>query len=442
MKGHDSGFVIRDSAKRRAAKSASVRERVQATGKNAKGAANGKVPSPLESARKYETVALMLQGGGALGSYQCGVYEGLHKAGILPNWFAGISIGAINAAILAGNAPERRLERLHAFWDRISIPAIPFGHQWFEWQEALRQKLPLEKSTLALANVQGALAALLFGQSGFFVPRFPPPYVGVGHIESSTSFYDTAPLKSTLEEFVDFDRINAGDVRFSVGAVNVRSGNFVYFDNFDKPGEPKTKIRAEHVMASGALPPAFAAVEVDGEHYWDGGLVSNTPLDHVLSQTPRRDSLVFQVDLWRAQGVLPRNVMEVAERQKDIQFSSRTRFGTKVVQRRQNLRTTLYALLKEIPTEHITPQMRAELEPWLSDRVYDIIHLIYKTKPFEEQYKDYAFAPSTMAEHWRAGLADMRNTLAHPEFFVPPSRRVGVVTHDVHRHGRGGPRME
>ncbi|MBS0515780.1 MAG: patatin-like phospholipase family protein [Proteobacteria bacterium] len=404
---------------------------------NSKRGAGKKADTPAESAQKYETIALMLQGGGALGSYQCGVYEGLHQAGILPNWFAGISIGAINAAILAGNAPAQRLERLRAFWERISIPALPAGgRQWFEWQEALRQKLPLDKYTLALANAQGALAALLFGQSGFFVPRFPPPYVGVDHVESATSFYDTAPLKATLEEFVDFDRINAGAVRFSVGAVNVKSGNFVYFDNF---GEHKRTIRAEHVMASGALPPAFAAIEIDGEYYWDGGLVSNTPLDHVLSHTPRRDSLVFQVDLWRAQGMQPRNIVEALERQKDIQYSSRTRFSTKVVQRFQDLRTTLDALLKQIPPAHITAEMRAELEPWLSDRVYNIIHLIYKTKPFEQQYKDYAFAPSTMAEHWRAGLSDMRNTLTHPEFFVPPSRRVGAVTHDVHRHGRGGP---
>src|SRR5579883_250223 len=250
------------------------------------------VPAPAESARKYETVALVVQGGGALGSYQCGVYEGLHRAGILPNWFAGISIGAINAAILAGNAPEHRLERLHGFWNRISTPAIPFGHKLFEWQENLRATLPLPSSTLALANIQGAFAALLFGQSGFFVPRFPPPYVGVGHLESATSFYDTSVLKTTLEEFVDFDRINAGEVRFSVGAVNVRNGNFIYFDNF---GKHKYTIRAEHVMASGALPPAFAPVEIDGEYYWDGGVVSNTPLDHVLGLTPRRDSLVFQV---------------------------------------------------------------------------------------------------------------------------------------------------
>ncbi len=388
----------------------------------------GKSTPPVgTSAKRYETIALVLQGGGALGSYQCGIYEGLHKAGIRPTWFAGISIGALNAAILAGNAPEQRLEKLHGFWDRISIPASPFAQQMLDWEQKWLDKLPMHKSSLSLSNTQGALAALFFGQQGFYTPRFPPPWPQIGNGPAETSFYDTSALKHTLEEFVDFDRINSSGVRLSVGAVNVRSGNFVNFDNMT------TKIRAEHVMASGSLPPAFPSVEIDGEHYWDGGVVSNTPLDHVLGSAPRRDSLVFQVDLWRAQGLLPRNLMEVFERQKDIQYSSRTRFNTKVIKDWQDMRTTLNALLKEIPPDHVTAEMRALLEPWLSDRVFNIIHLIYKTKPFEEQYKDYAFAPSTMREHWDAGLTDMRRTLAHPEFFVPPSRLVGAVTHDVHR---------
>lgn len=383
--------------------------------------------SPAQSAKKYETVALVLQGGGALGSYQCGVYEGLHKAGIMPNWFAGISIGAINAAILAGNAPEHRIERLHAFWNRISIPAAPMAQQMLAWQKKLFETFKLDKSTAALTNQQGAMAAILFGQSGFYVPRMPPPGFGASQGEEATSFYSTAPLKQTLEEFVDFDLINRGDVRFSVAAVNVQSGNFVNFDN------RSTKIRVEHVLASGALPPAFAAVEIDGEYYWDGGVVSNTPLDHVLGSEPHCDCLVFQVDLWRAQGILPRNMMEVSERQKDIQYSSRTRFNTAVVQQLHDLRTTLDAMLKQIPPKHVSEELRKKLEPWLSDRVYNIIHLIYKTKPFEEQYKDYSFAPSTMIEHWHAGLLDMHRTVAHPEFFAQPSRDVGVVTHDVHR---------
>jgi len=391
------------------------------------------VPTPATSAQQYQNVALVLQGGGALGSYQCGVYEGLHTAGIAPNWFAGISIGAINAAILAGNAPDQRVQRLREFWDRIAVPALPFAKQLLKLEEREFESLPLQRSWLALADTQGALAALLFGQSGFFVPRFPAAYTGLRTGAAATSYYNTAPLKKSLEEFVDFDRINAGDVRFSVGAVNVRTGNFAYFDNY---GPNKVTIRPEHVMASGALPPAFAAVEIDGEYYWDGGIVSNTPLDHVLGDSPRRDSLVFQVDLWRAQGILPRNLMEVAERQKDIQYSSRTRYSTKVIKDWQDMRTTLAALLKEIPPDHVTARMRRELEPWLSDRVYNVIHLIYESKPFEEQYKDYAFAPSTMREHWRAGLDDMQQTLAHREFFAPPSRRVGAVTHDVHKTQR------
>ncbi len=385
--------------------------------------------TPAQSAQRYETVALVLQGGGALGSYQCGVYEGLHAAGIRPNWFAGISIGAINAALLAGNAPEDRVERLHAFWSRVSIPALPLAQAALDLQQRIFDALPWRNELIAAANSQGALAALLFGQSGFFVPRMPPPLPFVSNGKSATSYYDTAPLKTTLEELVDFDRINAksSGVRFSVGAVNVRSGNFVNFDN------TTTRIRAEHVMASGALPPAFAAVEIDGEYYWDGGLVSNTPLDHVLGAVPRRDSLVLQVDLWRAQGELPRNLADVLERQKDIQYSSRTRFHTQVIRDWQDVRTTLHALLKQIPPEQITAEMRRDLDPWLSDRVYNIIHLIYHAKPFEEQYKDYAFAPSTMREHWQAGLADMRRTLRRAEFFALPSRRVGAATHDVNR---------
>jgi len=275
--------------------------------------------------------------------------------------------------------------------------------------------------------VQGALAALLFGQSGFFVPRFPPPYVGVGHVESSTSFYDTTPLKFTLEEFVDFDRINDGAERFGVGAVNVRSGNFVYFDNRE------TKIRVEHVLASAALPPAFAAVEIDGEFYWDGGVVSNTPLEYVLEAAPRRDTLALQVDLWSARGTLPRNLADVFERSKDIQYSSRTRSGTDRMAERQRLRLALGRLAAQLPGKRFPPQLARLLEPWTCNKVLNIVHLIYQAKPNEEQYKDYAFGPAIMLEHWSAGLHDMHATLAHPDFFVPPSRDIGVATHDVHR---------
>ena len=385
-------------------------------------------PSPAESAREYETVALVLQGGGALGSYQCGVYEAMHAADIRPTWFAGTSIGAINAAILAGNAPEHRVERLRDFWRTICEPGGSYAPAVAVVVRSALAWLPASNALAAWANTLGALGALVQGQRGFFSPREQPPYLFSDGSAKATSFYDTTPLRETLERFVDFDRINEDDgVRLSVGATNVANGNFRYFDSAVE------RIGAAHVLASGALPPAFPAVEVDGEHYWDGGLVSNTPLDYVLAGTPRRDSLVFQVELWSSHGVLPKTLMEVLERQKEIQFSSRTRFGTDSVARLQKLRNAIGELLREVPKERLAPELLDALEPWICDRVFNIVHLIYQAKPYEEQFKDYAFGYGTMQEHWAAGLADMQQTLEHPQFFAKPDPGVGAVTHDVHR---------
>jgi NTE family protein len=248
------------------------------------------------------------------------------------------------------------------------------------------------------------------------------------HDPATASIYSTAPLKRTLEELVDFDRINHRTApHLAVGAVNVRSGNFVYFDN------RATKIRAEHVMASGALPPGFPAVEIDGEFYWDGGVVSNTPLEYVIDSEPQGDMLALQVDLWSARGDLPRNLADVLERQKDIQYSSRTRQGTDQIAARQRLRNALGLLLERVPDGSLPAELGAELEPWLCDRVFNIVHLIYRAKSYEEQYKDYAFAAATMREHWASGHDDMRRSLARPEYFMLPQRGLGVVTHDIHR---------
>jgi NTE family protein len=383
--------------------------------------------SPARSASRYETVALVLQGGGALGSYQCGVYEALHGAGIQPGWFAGTSIGAINAAILAGNAPERRIERLHEFWNTICEPAGTFA---WPSSTALRDALAWLPPNSALSAWMGALSALgalVQGQRGFFMPRTVSPFGQMSGSDTATSFYDTAPLKATLERLVDFDRINTGDVRLTVGATNVATGNFRYFDSADE------RIGPEHVMASGALPPAFPAIVIDGEHYWDGGVVSNTPLEYLLESTPRRDTLVFQVDLWSAQGIVPKTLLDVFERQKDIQYSSRTRLSTDALAARQRLRNTLALLLESIPKKHLPDTVLADLDPWLCDRVFNIIHLIYRAKPYEEQFKDYAFGSAAMREHWTSGYEDMTRTLEVPEFFVPPAREIGVVTHDIHR---------
>ena len=261
----------------------------------------------------FECVALLLQGGGALGAYQAGVYEALAEAGIHPNWVAGISIGAINSAIIVGNPPNKRVERLREFWDGITANIVgDLAHQLFapfakgDWQKGLMSQFSAGLSTT-------------FGAPGFFAPRPASPFAYPTGAVEATSFYDTANLKGTLERLVDFDRINSGSVRLSVGAVNVRTGNFVYFDTATH------KIRPEHVMASGALPPGFPPVEIDGEFYWDGGLVSNTPLEWVLESEPRQDMLAFQVDLWNALGGFPGNLAEVETRRKEIQYSSCTR---------------------------------------------------------------------------------------------------------------------
>ena len=389
----------------------------------------GEASSAAALAREYEVVALVLQGGGALGAYQAGVYEALHEGGIAPTWFAGVSIGAINAAILAGNPPEQRVERLREFWDRVVQPASPLA-----WPGRFaRDLIAAWPADPALAQWNQALAAadaLVHGQDGFFRPRRTPPLFETAGSIGATSFYDTTPLRETLERLVDFDRIAAGEVRLAVGATNVRSGNVVWFDS------ATTRLGPEHIMASGALPPAFPAVVIDGEAYWDGGVVSNTPLQYVLETEPRRDTLALQVDLWSARGPVPKTLADVLERQKDIQYSSRTRLGTDAVARQQKLRAALTELVRRVPAKDLPPNLLSDLQPWLCDRVYNIVHLIHQSKAHDEQYKDYAFSPLAMREHWAGGVDDMRRTLREADWFRPPPREVGVVTHDIHRADR------
>lgn len=372
----------------------------------------------------YATVALVLQGGGALGAYQAGVYQGLHEAGILPNWIAGISIGALNTAVIAGNAPEHRVERLREFWQTICRPALlqPSSEALQAWVERLGG--PARQ----LFNAFEAWRALTEGQQGFFVPRLPPPWMALQQPPTLVSFYDTALLKGTLERLADFDRINAGEVRVSVGVVELESGNFDYFDN------TRHTLRPEHFMASGALPPGFPPVEIDGKLYWDGGLVSNTPLTEVVAAEPRRDTLAFQVDLWSAHGHAPGNLFDVYERAKDIQYSSRTRAVTNQLQREQAYRRLLRELLEQVPAE------ARERDPWCRramtlacEHRYNIVHLIYQDKEWDGASKDYEFGPLTMRNHWDSGLADIRHTLAHPEWLELPDNVNGFVTHDVHR---------
>jgi NTE family protein len=356
---------------------------------------------------------LLLQGGGALGAYQAGVYERLSEAGIEPTWVAGISIGAINCAIIAGNAPQDRVARLRSFWEQVSATNdLGLGQLW--------NRVALPDPVRRWVNQVQAGAVMANGVPGFFVPRVPPPWLGGG----TASFYDTAPLRATLERLVDFERINGRQMRFSVGAVNVRTGNFAYFDN------ATDTIRPEHIMASGALPPAFAAVEVDGEFYWDGGLVSNTPLDWVLSGRSGLDTLVLQVDLWAADGALPADLASVAVRMKEVQFSSRTRAATDNFRRMEKLRTAFNELLAQLPPAlAASPQARMLAEA--SDAaLYNIVQLVYHSPTYEGQAKDYEFSRRTMDEHWRAGYMDAGVTLSHPEVLALPLPEQSPAVYD------------
>jgi NTE family protein len=371
----------------------------------------------------FDCIALLLQGGGALGSYQAGVYEALAEADLQPDWVSGISIGAINGALIAGNAPDRRIEQLRKFWGQITV--APHGLD--AWLAPLSAASDVTRGWM---NQTTAAMALFAGAPGFFRPRLVAPWFVPPGGPGAVSYYETAQLRSTLERLVDFDRINSGSVRFTVGAVNVRSGNLVCFDTATR------RIGPEHVMASGALPPGFPAVEIEGEHYWDGGLVSNTPLEWVVENVPRQDTLAFQVDLWSARGDFPRHMAEVETRQKEIIYSSRTRASTSSFKRMQRMRHAAAKLSGDMP-EHVrnSPEMEV-LQPMIEHKAYNIIQLIYRAKTYEGPSKDYEFSRRSMEEHWRAGYHDALRTLRHPEVLNRSKTPDGVFTFDLHTDGR------
>jgi NTE family protein len=364
----------------------------------------------------FECIALLLQGGGALGSYQAGVYQALAEANLEPEWVAGISIGAINSALIAGNPPESRVARLREFWEAVSTP--PLGIPYLKSVE-----IP-DEFTRRLINQARAMGILLFGAPQFFTPRTPSPLFWPFQNVDAMSHYDVAPLKATLERLVDFDRINAGDIRFSVGAVNVRTGNFTYFDSTTH------HITPAHVIASGSLPPGFPATEIDGEYYWDGGLVSNTPLQWVLDGRPRKDTLAFQVDVWSSVGEMPRSLVETEVRVKEIRFSSRTRAATDQYKKAQKLRIAVANLIKRLPEGMRESDDVKLLATEADDKICNIVQLIYQAKSFEGVAKDFEFSRRTMEEHWQSGYDDAVRSLSHPEVLQRPDKLEGVRTFD------------
>ncbi len=352
---------------------------------------------------------LVLQGGGALGAYQVGAFEALCACHFAPQWVAGISIGAINAALIAGNLPEHRHRRLDEFWEKVSSqaawPPLPF--------------FPAHGSDTAV-NDWNAGVIMLAGVPGFFKPRFPPlPFQPADDL-TSLSFYDTSPLRETLTELVDFDLINSRHgVRISVGAVNVATGEQVYFDN---KGDMPTVIGPEHIMASAALPPGFAAIKIGSDYFWDGGLISNTPLDHVLKHKGRDNLVVFQLDLFSAKGVLPTSLGEIAEREKDIRFASRSEINTMKNRKLYN-------------SGQLPPRTRhgaaSETPPAVPEGNVTVIHLTYHSALPEVASRDYNFSPVVIDEHRSAGQRDVERLVRHRNDIKPPEGDDNMVVYEL-----------
>lgn len=365
-----------------------------------------------------EEQILVLQGGGALGAYQAGVYTALSTLGVLPEWVAGISIGAINAALIAGNRPEDRAARLTTFWERVTSAHMLFAP--LLW--------PLGRSAM---NEVAASNAILAGVAGFFRPQVPPAHLRLPHSEGARGYYDTSPLRETLLELVDFAYLNTKGPRLSVGAVNVESGNMTWFDSAE------IEIGPEHIMASGALPPGFPPVEIGGEFYWDGGLVSNTPLQYVLFEAATgKDKCVFQVDLFKARGDLPGSVWDLDGRIKDIRFSSRTRLNTDLMHALYDQASAARRLFDKLPAElRDDPDAKSLVGRQFSARL-TVVHLIYRQSRHEHQSKDHEFSRLSMREHWQAGQSDVEETWAHADWQTRDNNPGPVKVFDLTSSGR------
>lgn len=363
------------------------------------------------ASRPAPQTVYVFQGGGALGAYQAGVVEALASAELQPDWLVGTSIGAINAALIAGNAPADRLAALRSFWDRVMrpglsphLPANPFTAAWQTWQ------------------------TLTSGIPGFFKPRGPQAWdMNRRAPLAELGFYDTAPLAATLRELVDFERIARAETRLTLCAVNVRSGELALFDNRDG----HTRIGPEHVMASGALPPGFAPVVIGREAYWDGGIYSNTPLDVVLDDSERRDSLCFMVDLWDASEAAPHTMAQALTRYKDIQYASRICEHLDDHERLQNLRRALRLVGRKLGARAAADPAVKELLALGCDARIDVVHLVMRALPGEDSWRDIDFSDERLRARWSAGLKDGRRMLARAPWKEAAGHCVGMRVHTL-----------
>lgn len=355
----------------------------------------------LRKKQHYERIACVFQGGGALGAYQVGAYRALHEHGYVPNYLAGVSIGAINCAIIAGNPLEKQLEKLNEFWDLIAPRLM---------EEVFIERFDTLDLLRHIHNRSGALHAMMYGLDGFFKPRLFPPTPLTEDTPDNLSYYDTSELRNTLERLVDFDLINDKKVTLCLGAVNVESGEMIYFNN------QKMEITPEHVMASGALPPGFPAVKIGDDYYWDGGIYANTPLITVMDALPELDTLCFVVDCFSLKGKLPKNMDELEERQKDIRYGSHSRRMTNVYASRQNLQLAIKYLSDKLPPElKKDPEIQSIMALGHAKR-FSVVHIIYKGTPYTHSFKDYNFARSALQSRSEVGYKNTIEVLKNPEW--------------------------
>jgi NTE family protein len=354
-------------------------------------------------------IVLVLQGGGALGAYQAGVYQALHEAGIEPDWIIGTSIGAINAGLIAGNAVENRLSRLQEFWRRMERgPIWGLGSAWPEFSDTLSY-----------------LTTVFSGVPGFFEPNalaFWGGHVRLG--ADGAGFYSTAPLRTTLCELVDLSLLNRCEPRLTVGAAQVRSSEMRYFDSRD------TELTVNHILASGALPPAFPAVRIDGELYWDGGILSNTPVEAVFDDNPRRNSLIFAVHMWNPKGAEPETIWEVLHRHKDIQYSSRV--ASHIARQRQihRLRHVITELVGQIPEKQRSSPAVRELAAYGCVMRMHVVRLLAPSLDKESHTKDVDFSRSGIRKRWEAGYDNTRRALEQAPWEGDFDPLEGAILHE------------
>jgi NTE family protein len=363
----------------------------------------GLINQPYESIKEkqsYKRIACVFQGGGALGAYQVGAYRAIHEHGYTPNYLAGVSIGAINSSIIAGNPRELQVEKLMEFWNTI-VPSL--------WTDQFHPFKEID-CFRHMQNRLGSLYSVFFGLEGFFKPRPIPPSEFTRDTPDNLSYYDTSELRHTLQKVIDFDRINAKEITLCLGAVNVASGEMTFFNN------QRMKITPDHIMASCSLPPGFPAIEIDGEFYWDGGIYANTPLVTVLDALPEEDTLCFVVDCFSLKGPVPETMDQVEERQKDIRYASHSRRMTNVYSSRQNLQSAI-TLLSEYLPPHMKkdPAVQNLLQLGIRKR-FSVVHIIYHGTPYAHSYKDYNFARSAINVRLETGYKNAIEVLNNPEW--------------------------